>query len=50
MRAGGDWQTVEGVPSKDITTIGKYLQNWKLKLSTTKTVSAVFHLSNKQEA
>ena len=29
-------------------TGGKYLQTWKLKLSTTKTVSAVFHLNNKE--
>jgi len=26
----------------------KYLQTWKLKLSTTKTVSAVFHLNNNE--
>jgi len=29
-------------------TGGKYLQTWKLKLSTTKTVSAAFHLNNKE--
>jgi len=28
--------------------LGEYLQSWKLKLSTTKTVSAVFHLNNKE--
>jgi len=28
--------------------LGEYLQTWKLKLSTTKTVSAVFHLNNKE--
>jgi len=31
--------------SKDMATLGEYLQTWKLKLSTTKTVSAVFHLN-----
>jgi len=31
-----------------MTTVGKYLQTWKLKLSATKTVSAVFHLNNKE--
>jgi len=31
MRAGGDWQTVEGVPSKDITTIGKYPPELEVK-------------------
>jgi len=34
--------------SKDMAIIGKYFQTWKLKLSTTKTVSAVFHLNNKE--
>ena len=39
---------MEGVLSKDKATLGEYLQTWKLKLSTTKTVSAVFHLNNKE--
>jgi len=47
MHADGDWQAVEGVLSKDMATVGEYLQTWKLKLSTTKTVSAAFHLNNK---
>ena len=29
--------------------LGEYLQTWKLKLSTTKMVSAVFHLNNKED-
>jgi len=33
--------------SKHRTTIGKYLNTWKLKLSTANTVSAIFHVSNK---
>ena len=48
MHADGDWQAVEGALTKDIATVGEYLQTWKLKLSTTKTVSAVFHLKNKE--
>ena len=36
MHADGDRQAMEGVLSKDLATIGKYLQSWKLKLSTTK--------------
>jgi len=44
----GDWLAVEGALSKDMATLGEYLQTWKLKLSTTKTVSAVFHLNNKE--
>jgi len=48
MHADGDWQAVEGVLSKEMATVGEYLQTWKLKLSTTKTVSAAFHLNNKE--
>ena len=46
MHAGGDWQAVEGALSKDMTTVGEYLQSWKQNLSTTKTVSSAFHLNN----
>ena len=48
MHANGDWLAVEGALSKDMETVGEYLQTWKLNLSTTKTVSAVFHLNNKE--
>ena len=48
MHADGDRQAVEGALSKDMATLGEYLQTWKLKLSTMKTVSAVFHLNNKE--
>jgi len=40
-----DWLVVEGALSKDMATLGEYLQTWKLKLSTMKTMSAVFHLN-----
>jgi len=39
---------VEGVLSKDMAMFGEYLQTWKLKLSTTKAMSAAFHLNNKE--
>jgi len=48
MHADGDWQAEEGSLSKDMATLHEYLQTGKLKLSTTKTVSAVFHLNNKE--
>ena len=48
MHADGDWLTVEGALSKDMATLSEYLQTWKLKLSTTRTVSAVFHLKSKE--
>jgi len=48
MHADGDWQAVEGVLSKDMATTNEYLQTWKLKLSTTQTVSAAFHPNNNE--
>jgi len=48
MQVDGDWQAMEGVLTKDMATVGEYLQTWKLMLSTTKTVSAAFHLNNKE--
>ena len=47
MHADGDWQAVEGALRKDMATLGEYLQTWKLKLSTTKTMPGVFHISKK---
>ena len=35
---------MEGVLSKVMATLSEYLQTWKLKLSTTKTVSEAFHI------
>ena len=46
--ADGDWQSVEGVLSKDMATAGEYLQTWQLKFNTTNTVSAAFNLNNKE--
>ena len=46
--ANGDWQVVEGVLSRDMATVNEYLQICKLNLITTKKVSAVFHLNNKE--
>ena len=48
MYADGDWQAEKWVLSKDITATGECLKTYKLKLSTTKTVSATFHLNNKE--
>ena len=41
------WRTPEGV-SQDITTLPAYFQTWRLKLSNTKTVTAAFHLNNRE--
>ena len=48
MHPDGEWQAVEGVLTKNMATVGEYLQTWKLKFSTTKTVSAAFDLDNKE--
>jgi len=45
MEIDGQWK---GVLSDDKATVGEYLWTWKLKLSTTKTMSAAFHLNNKE--
>ena len=47
MHVDGNWQVVEAVVSTDTATVGEYQQTWKLKLSTTKTMSAAFHLNKK---
>ena len=39
---------MEGVLSKAMAIVGGYLQTWKLKLSTTKTMSAAFHVNNNE--
>ena len=48
MHADGDWLAVEGALCEDMATLGEYLQTWEQKLSTTKTVSTVFHLNSKE--
>ena len=42
MHSAGDWQAVEGALSQDQVTLAAYLQNWRLKLSWSKMVSAAF--------
>ena len=48
MYSSGDWQAVEGVLSQDLVTLVTYLQIWQLKLSWSKTMSATFHLNNRE--
>ena len=48
MHSAEDWQSVEGTLTQDMATLSSYLKKWKLKLSTTKTVTAAFHLYNKE--
>jgi len=50
MHADGDWHAMEGVLTKDMATVGEYLQTWKVKLSITKTVLAAFHLNKEAKS
>ena len=46
--ASRDWKAVQNTLNQDTTTLSAYLQTWRLKLSNTKTVTAAFHLSNRE--
>ena len=48
LHTAGDWKELERTLSQDMTTLSKYLQTWRLKLSHTKTVMAAFHLHNRE--
>ena len=39
---------MEGTLNQDMSTLSAYLQTWRLKLSHTKTVTAAFHLNNRE--
>ena len=52
----GNWKDLDGTLSQDMSTLSlysgdtlsAYLQTWRLKLSHTKTVTAAFHLNNRE--
>jgi len=44
VETGRQWKVL----TKDLTAVGENVQTWKLKVSTTKTVSAALHLNNKE--
>ena len=48
MHCAKDWKVLKKVLSQDMATMSMYLRKWKVKLSTTKTVSAAFHLNNRE--
>ena len=48
LHTSGDWKELERTPSQDMTTLSECLQTWRLKLSHTKTVTAAFHLHNRE--
>ena len=49
LYASRNWKAVEDTLSQDMTTFSAYLQTWRLKLSNTKTVTAAFHLNNREK-
>ena len=48
LHSSGNWKDLEGTLSQDMSTLSSYLQTWRLKLSHTKTVTAAFHLNNRE--
>ena len=49
LHSSGNWKDLEGTLSQDMSTLSAYLQTWRLKLSHTKTVTAAFHLNNRED-
>ena len=48
LHSSGNWKDLEGTLSQDMSTLSAYLQTWRLKLSHTTTVTAAFHLNNRE--
>ena len=48
LHSSGNWNDLEGTLSQDVSTLSAYLLTWRLKLSHTKTVTAAFHLNNRE--
>ena len=48
LHSSGNWKDLEGTLSQDMSTLSAYLQTWRLNLNHTKTVTAPFHLNNRE--
>ena len=48
LHSSGNWKDLVRTLSQDISTLSAYLQTWRLKLSHTKTMTAVFYLNNRE--
>ena len=48
FHSSGNLKDLEGTLSQDMSTLSAYFQTWRLKLSHTKTVTAAFHLNNRE--
>ena len=48
LHSSGNWKDLEGTLSQDMSRLLAYLHTLRLKLSHTKTVTAAFHLNNRE--
>ena len=48
LHSSENWKDLEGTLSQDMSTLSAYRQTWRLKLSYIKTVTAAFHLNNRE--
>ena len=48
VHSAAEWSSLEKTLNQDMATISPYLQNWRLKLGKSKTVSTAFHLNNRE--
>ena len=48
LHSSENWKDLERTISQDMFTFSAYLQTWRLKFSHTKTVTAPFHLNNRE--
>ena len=49
LHSSGNWKNLERtISSQHMSTLSACLQTWRLKLSHTKTVTAAFHLNNRE--
>ena len=48
LHSSGNWKDLEGTLRQNMSTLSAYLQTWGLKLSHIKTVTATFHLNNRE--
>ena len=48
LHSSENWKNLEGTLSQDMSTLSAYLQTFMLKLSHTKTVTAGFHINNRE--
>ena len=48
MHSSKNWLALKGALTQDMEILSSYLKNWKLKHSVAKTVTAAFHLHNRE--